>query len=185
MEDLSEIIGDDKVLELTFSSRYGQLETELWHATFKRWDLGDDEDGSETVLATARLARVNLHGEWLDSLDAESGSLEAAGGAFLDRDRVAEVDEDSLFAESLVIIDFVEVLEEHRGSRVSHDFVRGIGRIFRSDIVALIPASISHDDSDELVVDIVKFEGLRRHWERAGFVRVPDTDVMMLPFGKR
>lgn len=31
----------------------------------------------------------------------------------------------------------------------------------------------------------MKFEGLRRHWERAGFVRVPDTDVMMLPLGSR
>jgi hypothetical protein len=84
-----------------------------------------------------------------------------------------------------VIVDFIEVLEEHRGSRISHDFVRGIGRVFREDIIALTPARVSVGDADELVEDIVKFEGLRRHWESAGFVRVPDTDVMMLPLGSR
>lgn len=42
MDDLGEIIGHDKVLELRFSSRDGQLETELWNATFKRWDRGDE-----------------------------------------------------------------------------------------------------------------------------------------------
>jgi len=186
LDDLGETIGHDKVLELAFSSRYGQLETELWQATFKRLDLGEDDDeDEETVLATAHLARVDLDGNWLDSLDAESGSLEAVGGAFMDRDRLAEADEDALFADGLVIIDFVEVLEEHRGSRISHDFVRGIGRVFRRDILALTPARMSQGDSDELVEDILKLEGLRRHWARVGFVRLPDTDVMMLPLGSR
>jgi hypothetical protein len=188
VDDLGEIIGHDKILELSFSSRDGQLETELWTATFKRWDLGDEDDDvtdDETVLATASLARVNLEGAWLDSLDAESGSLEAVGGAFLDRELIVDLDGDSIFSNSLVIVDFIEVVEEHRGSRISYDFVRGIGRVFREDIVALTPARVSVGDADELVEDIVKFEGLRRHWERAGFVRVPDTDVMMLPLGSR
>lgn len=83
----------------------------------------------------------------------------------------------------MVNIDFVEVLEENRGSRVSHDFVRGIGRVFCSDIVALTPARMSRGDSDELVEDIVKFVGFRCYWERVGFVRLPDTDVMTLPLG--
>jgi hypothetical protein len=137
------------------------------------------------VLATARLARVNLNRARLDSLDAESGDLEAVGGVFIDRDRVAEVDEDSLFADSLVIIDYVEVPEEHRGFHVSLGLVWGIGHIFRSDIVALTPARMTRGGSDDLVEDIVKFDGLHRHWERAGFVRVPDTDAMMLPLGSR
>jgi hypothetical protein len=47
------------------------------------------------------------------------------------------------------------------------------------------PTRMTRGGSDDLVEDIVKFEGLRRHWERAGFVRVPDTDVMMLPLGAR
>ncbi|MFF1572313.1 hypothetical protein ACFVWR_06155 [Leifsonia sp. NPDC058292] len=50
--------------------------------------------------------------------------------------------------------------QEHRGSRISHHFVRGIGRVFREDILALTPARMTTGESDELVEDIVKFEGL-------------------------
>lgn len=39
--------------------------------------------------------------------------------------------------------------------------------------------------SDDLMEDIVKFDGLCRHWARAGFVRIPDTDVMLLPMERR
>ncbi|MCI0155736.1 hypothetical protein KNO15_03370 [Leifsonia shinshuensis] len=188
MGDLGGVIGDDPVLELSFSSRYGQGATELWEATLKRLDYEDDDyddEGTETVLATAQLARVDLSGHWLDSLDAESGSLEAVGGAFFNRGRIAAIDEESTFATSLVIVDYIEVVEEYRGFRISHDFIRGIARIFRDDLIALTPARMAGGDSDELVEDVLQFEGLLRHWERIGFVQVPETDVMLLPRGKR
>lgn len=87
-----------------------------------------------------------------------------------------------------MVIDYVEVPEERRGFHVSQCLVWGIARIFRGDIVALTPARMTQggsDELDELVEDIVKFEGLGRHWERAGFVRLPETDVMLLPIGNR
>jgi hypothetical protein len=186
VEHLQKIIGADRILELSFSSGQGQLATELWGATLKRLEFDEDDDlAGETVLATASLARVDLNGSWLDSLDAESRDLEAVGGAFLDRIRLSQVDEDSQFADSFVIIDFVEVPEEHRGFRASHALVRGVGAIFRSDIVALTPARMTWGGSDQLVEDIEKFDGLCRHWGRAGFVRVPNTDVMLLPMRVR
>lgn len=43
MQDLGEVIGDNRVLERRFSSRYGQLSTELWDATLKRLDFDDDD----------------------------------------------------------------------------------------------------------------------------------------------
>jgi hypothetical protein len=186
VEDLLAVIGADRVLELAFSSLGGELEVELWSATLKQVEFDDDDEvRRETVLATASLARVDLYCQWLEALDAESADLEAVGGAFIDRERLSLVDEESLFAESLVIIDYVEVPEEHRGARLSHALVRGVGRVFRSDIVALTPARISRGGSDDLMEDIVKFEGLCRHWARTGFVRVPDTDVMLLPMERR
>lgn len=86
----------------------------------------------------------------------------------------------TLFADSLVIIDFVEVPDEHQGFRFSHAFVRGIARTFRRDIIALIPALMSGEDADEFVMDLLALEGLRRHWERAGIVQIPGSDVMVL-----
>ncbi|MBO1739319.1 hypothetical protein [Leifsonia sp. TF02-11] len=138
------------------SSGEGQLEVELWSATLKALEF-DEDDGarSETVLATASLARVRLDCAWLDALDAESAELEAVGGAFFDRERLSVVDEESLFADSLVIIDYVEVPEEHRGARASHALVRGVGRIFRSDIVALTPARMTRGGSEDLMADIM------------------------------
>ena len=184
MEDLREIIGAGRVLEWCFSSGEGQLEVELWSATLKALEF-DEDDGarSETVLATASLARVSL--DWLDALDTESAELQAVGGAFFDRERLSVVDEESLFADSLVIIDYVEVPEEHRGARASQALVRGVGRIFRSDIVALTPARMTRGGSEDLMADIITFEGLLRHWARAGFVRLPETDVMLLPIERR
>lgn len=68
---------------------------------------------------------------------------------------------------------------------MNHSLVLGVGRIFRNDIVALTPARMASGEQNDLVEDIVQFEGLCRHWERAGFVRLPDTDVMLLPIGRR
>lgn len=64
MEDLREVIGVNRVLELKFSSREGQIETELWEATLKELDWsGDDyEPETEIVVATATRARVKLAG---------------------------------------------------------------------------------------------------------------------------
>lgn len=188
MESIAEIIGEERVLELNFDSRYGQLAAEHWNASLRQLEFDEHDELIEpgTLLASARLVRVNLDdGDWLDSLDAESGDLEAVGSAFTDRFRVAGVDEAVLFAESLVVVDFVSVAKEHRGSELSHALVRGIAHIFRSDIIALTPASISAEEAGKLFLDLPKQQGLRRHWGLGGFVPVPGTDVMMLPFGDR
>jgi hypothetical protein len=141
-------------------------------------------DDSE-LLASARLVRVNmLDGSWLDSLDAESADQQAVGAAFVEWDRVADVDEASAFSDSLVVIDFISVPMKHRGSRLSEALARGIGHVFRNEIVALIPDELSSDDG-KLFVDSSKEEGLQRHWQLSDFVQIPGTDVMFLPIGVR
>jgi hypothetical protein len=182
------IIGERRALELRFDSRHRQLDAESWFATLslQEFDENDNEVDEGSVLASAILVRVNLqHEDWFDSLDAESGDLAQVGEALSDRSLIADVDEDSLFADSLIIVDFVSVMEEHRGARLSHALVRGIAHIFRSDIVALVPASMSTDHAGKLFVDGPKRRGLRRHWKRGGFVGVPGTEVMILPLGER
>lgn len=187
MESIESIIGEGRALELRFSSQYRRLDAESWSAELRLQEFDDTFNEIEGVLlASARLVRVNLqNANWFDSLDAESGDLAEVGASLGDHALIAEADEDSLFADSLLVIDFVSVAEEHRGARVSHAFVRGIAHIFRSDIVALIPADMSTDDGGKFIVDKAKRRGLRRHWKRGGFVRVPGTQVMILPLGDR
>lgn len=173
---------------MRFNSQYRQLDAESWFAELRLQEFDETYNEIEegALVASASLVRVNLQrGDWFDSLDAETADLAEVGAAFIDWNLVSDVDEDSLLADSLLVVDFVSVAEEHRGSRVSHAFVRGIAHIFRSDIIALIPAGMSTDDEGKLFVDKAKRRGLRRHWKRGGFVRVPGTQVMILPLGDR
>lgn len=137
MESIDDIIGSDRALELTFDSRNRQLSAEDWSAYLhlRKFDEDYDELDGE-VAASARLVRVNLDAPgWLDSLDAESADLEAVGAAFVDRIRIAEVDEDRVVGSSLTIIDDIAVELHHRGSQLSHALVRGIAHMFRDDII--------------------------------------------------
>ncbi|MFS0729954.1 hypothetical protein ABC270_07725 [Curtobacterium sp. 1P10AnD] len=188
MESIEDVIGVDRALDLHFDSRDRQLSAESWSAqlTQRHFDEDYEETDASQVVASATLVRVDLNDvDWFDSLDAESGDLAAIASAFLDRGALAEVDEDAAFADSLTIIDFVSVPKEHRGSRISHALVQGVGHILRSDIVALTPASISGDDSGRLFVDTAKQEALRKHWARAGFLPIGGSDVMLLPLNNR
>lgn len=185
MESIDDVIGANRALELTFDSRYRQLSAEDWSAYLHLRTFDEnDEELDEEVAASAHLVRVNLDGpDWFDSLDAESGDLEAIGEAFVDRERIAELDENSLFASTLTIIDHIEVDPKHRGSQLSHSLVRGISHVFRDDIIALVPASMSAspDSKSGYGFDAEKQAGLRRHWAAAGFAQIPNTDVMLLP----
>lgn len=188
MESIDSIIGIQNVLELAFDSRWRQIDAEHWDATLRRreYDENDEEVDEGSLLASARLVRVNLNsGQWFESLDAESGDLAEIGAAIDARSILNELDGDSLFADSLLIVESVVVVEAHRGSRLSHAFVRGIAHIFRSDIVALLPDNMSIGESGDLIVDVPKLEGLRRHWAAGGFIQVPETEVMILPLGNR
>src|SRR5206468_3616764 len=78
--------GNDRYLELSFDSSIGVVNAEHWFATLRQqeWDENDNlVEGGGTVLATARIVRVNLlDGDWMDSLDAETGDLQSVGAAF-------------------------------------------------------------------------------------------------------
>jgi hypothetical protein len=188
MESIDRIIGEDRSLRLSFDSCWRQLDAENWYAELVEieYDESTDEPRDGGTLATARIVRVNFQREdWFDSLDAESGDLAAVGEALRDLVVLAEVDEDAVFADSLLVVDFVGVPEALRGSQLSIALVRGVAHIFRSDIVALIVASLSSGPDGELRQDLTKRDGLHRHWARGGFVPVPDTDVMVLPIDAR
>jgi len=183
LEDFGLVIGEDRALELHFDSLHLQGIAEAWWADLfdLKWRETGDDGPDRELIASARIVRVNLDDpEWFDSLDAESGDLELVGSAFLDRDAVTELYEDSLFANSLLVLDHVEVRPAHRGHRASHSLVRGLTAIFRHDIVALTPDTLALDDTGHIAPDPVKAAGLTRHWERMGFVNIPGTAVWLL-----
>lgn len=187
MDSIEDIIGSNRALELSFDSRHRMLSGEDWFAELVERRFDDEGDELPGVrLASARLVRVGLNdARWYDSLDADSGDLEAVAAAFVDRGQVDGLDPDATFAESLTVIDFIGVEESWRGDRLSHSLTRAIGHIFRNDIVALIPASMSTFDDGEFGYDAKKQEGLRRHWARGGFEQIPGTEVMVLPMRER
>lgn len=170
-------------LELSYSSEGPGDGAENWTASLYR--LVEAATGTDSVdrleLATARLRRVSLDDpKWFDALDAESADLAVVGAPFQTMEAVVDVDENAPFADSLVIIDEVYVPPVHRGARASIRLARAVARIFRSDVVALLPAQTSANGPDPQ-----KEAGLRRHWERAGFQTLPGLDVMVLPIADR
>ncbi|MGX9346877.1 hypothetical protein [Microbacterium sp. KNMS] len=188
MDTIEDIIGVNRSLRISFDSASRELDAESWFAELRAVEYDDVTDDSYEgrTLASARIVRVNLQSEnWLDSLDAESGDLVAVGEALRDPGALAEVDENALFADSLLVLDFVGVPSDLRGSRLSHALVRGVAHIFRSDVVALLVSSLSTGPDGKLSYDAEKRNGLLRHWQRIGFVSVPDTDVMVFPLGDR
>lgn len=187
MESLDEVIGSEHASELSFDSPYGAGNVERWYANFWLLDYSDEdaEEPGRTLVASARLVRVGFDDDWADSLDAEAGDLSAIAAALCDVDVLFDIDVNALAANSLLIIDFVGVPEEHRGRKVSHAFVRGIAHIFRGEVVALLPASLSTDEHGELRKNKEKLAALTKHWKQCGFVKVPKTKVMVLPIGER
>lgn len=188
METIESVIGGGRELELQFASANGQGIAEYWVAELS--DVTEpDNSGQEpayTLVARAQIVRVDLNNdEWWYSLDAESGDLMLVGDAFRDFSVITELDEESAFSSSLVVLDRVFVPEEHRGNQASHALVRGVAAIFRNDLIALTPESMTIDESGKQQRDEVKAAGLAHHWEAMGFIRVPEHDVWILPYVNR
>lgn len=176
-------IDEGNGLELNYNSEGSEYGAENWTASLYRIERATaaTQPAVRLDLATASLRRVSLDDpEWFDVLDAESADLAVVAMPFLTMEAVVDVDENAPFADSLVIIDRVHVPPVHRGAGASIRLARGVPQIFRSDIVALLPAQTSANGPDPQ-----KEAGLRRHWERAGFQTLPGFDVMVLPIGDR
>ncbi|AXA96851.1 hypothetical protein [Microbacterium sp. PM5] len=182
------MIGAQRALDLSIDSETHELAAEAWNAQLFALSDPEDDHGplDRQLIARAAILRVNRwDDDWLDSLDAVSGDLQQVGEAFLDEDVIMGVDEDSVFASSLVILDFVGVPEQHRGSGNSLALARGAAHIFRKDIVALMPAELSRDETGKLVLDLAKRDAVRADWIKSGFVEIPGTSVLMLPFSAK
>ncbi|MFG6402466.1 hypothetical protein [Microbacterium sp. P04] len=186
MEDLEKVIGEGRALYLSFDSSSRQLGAQSWSAELVSLTYGEDGPEEGEQLASAVLVRAHRwDSDWWDSFDAESSDLAEVGEAFRDMDLIETLDEGATFADSIVVLDFVGVPREKRGSQLSHALARGIAYIFRNDIVALIPDANGVDEAGRVVSDRMKEAGLRSHWERGGFITVPGTSVMMLPLSVR
>ena len=161
-------------------------EPEAWQVRVVEVDEDGPSEDPEKVLADATLYRVHFDRDpWMDFLDSVDSDLAEVGATFLDRAAIAEVDEESLFATALVVVDYVEVRESARGRKLSHQIVRSAARVFEMDVIALMPSRASIDDDGELVQDQVKERRLQRHWGELGFVQVPGSNVMLWPIGQR
>ncbi|WP_460775587.1 hypothetical protein [Microbacterium sp. GXF7504] len=170
-------------LQLTMSIETPDDILETWEARVLRVDA---EDGQEIgSVARATIYRAHLERGWFDLMDSIDSDVAGVAEAFLDNDAVGEADEDSVFAVALSIIDYVEVDEEARGEKISHELVRLYASVFRTDAIALRPANLSTGSDGEYVVDELKHRALTRHWKEMGFVPIPTYDVMLLPLGAR
>lgn len=140
----------------------------------------------DEAVARALVFRVHFDDEdWFDRMDQHDDGLANIAEEFIDRDWVEDLDPDAVFVTGLVIVYYVEVQEDARGRKLSHQLVRAIGRAFRRDIVALRPAGGSFDEEGQFVPDATKQKGLTRHWAGMGFVPALHSDVMVLPIEAR
>jgi hypothetical protein len=101
------------------------------------------------------------------------------------REIIDAIDEESSTASGLVIVDDIDVREQLRRRELGHRIVQAIGRVFRSDIVALEPEGCSVGPEGTVVRDELKRRNEVCHWRDVGFMLVPDTRVMMRPMGAR
>lgn len=165
-------------LELTLRVEFPDDAPEEWRARL----VGvDDADEVVDVLATATVYRAHLDGDWFGLLDSIDGDLAGVAEAFIDRDAIEDLDEEVAWASALLVVYYVEVKEEFRGHKLSHELVRLLSRVFAHDMIALTPATLSPDEDGNLVDDEVKRRALIRHWGEMGFVPIPAFAAMMLP----
>ncbi len=150
---------------------------EAWEVTLH----DSDENGDPTrLLADARVFRAHFEDAWFDLFDSVSSDLSEVAGAFMDRDRVAEVHEEALWANALVVVDYIEVPEVARGKKWSHRLIHSLARVFEGDAIALLPSEVTPGANDELIHDPAKRRALVKHWGEMGFVTIPGTNVMVL-----
>lgn len=157
---------------------------EEWQVSLINWP--DESEPDETdVLASATVYRAHVDQNWFDRLDSVDQDLASVAEDLLDRDMLEEIDEESVYANAIAIVYFVEVREDARGRKLSHELVRSFSRVFGNDIIALQPSRVSHDADGDLLEDQVKHQALIKHWRAMGFVAIPGTDSMMLPLSAR
>lgn len=170
-------------LQLTMSVETPDAAPETWEARVLRLDA---KDGTEIgVVARATVHRAHLEAGWFDLMDSVDGDVAGVAEAFLDDDAVGEADEDSVYAVALSVIAHVEVAEEARGEKISHELVRLYAGIFRTDAIALRPAGASTGAGGDPMVDELEHRALTRHWKEMGFVPIPTYDAMLLPLSTR
>lgn len=158
---------------------------EAWTVRMISW-ADDGEPDPTDVLAEAIVYRAHFDDNWFDRMDSVDQDLASVAEDFYDRDAVELIDEESVFADALVVVYHVEVRENARGDKLSHELVRTIARTFGNDIIALRASSASLSADGELVEDQIKMRALVRHWRSMGFVLVPDSShTMILPLSAR
>lgn len=187
MSRINDLLGSDFALSLEFDSRYGIGEgPEVWSANLVTVGYEDESDEPQReIVASAQLARVHFEEDWGDQLDAASGDLESVVATFKDPDGM--VSDDPLefgYTDNLVIIDFISVPKNYRGSKYSHLLVKAIALVFADSAIALVPAQLSSDGGGEIFEDPVKHKALVRHWAALGLIAT-GGNVMVLPIGAR
>lgn len=185
---MSEIDGDEKTGSV--ATTFGLVTTsfddgpEEWQVRVVGWPEAREPDEND-VLAEAIVYRAHIDRNWFDRLDSVDQDLASVAEDLLDRDLIEQLDEESAYANAIVIVYSVEVREDARGRKLSHELVRSLSRVFGNDIIALKPSAASYAADGEIVEDQVKQRALIRHWSEMGFVSIPGSDSMLLPLSAR
>lgn len=155
-----------------------------WQVRLVSWPE-DSEPNEDDVLVDAIVYRAFVDQNWFDRFDSVDQDLASVAEDLLDRDLIERLDEESAFAGAISIIYSVDVREDARGRKLSHELVRSLTRVFGNDIIALQPSRAAVTPDDELVEDQVTHRAQLKHWREMGFVTIPGTGSMLLPLSAR
>lgn len=156
---------------------------EEWRIRIVGWPEASAPD-EDDVLVDALVYRALIDQNWFERFDSVDQDLASIGEDLLDRDLLEQVDEESAFANAIIVVDSVEVREDARGRGLDHEVVRAISRVFGNDIIALRPGEVSLEQEAEHG-DVFLQRRLVRHWQDMGFVPIPGRETMMLPLSAR
>ena len=157
---------------------------EAWRVRLVSWPEDSDPDDDD-VLAEAIVYRAFVDQNWFDRFDSVDQDLASVAEDLLDDELIESIDEESAFAQAISIVYYVEVRDDARGRKLSHELVRSLTRVFGNDIIALSPGRASIGPDGEIVEDQIKHRALLKHWRAMGFVSIPGGDSLLLPLSAR
>jgi hypothetical protein len=155
---------------------------EEWTARIHRVDYNEEVQG---LLLEATVYRAHLGGDWFGLMDSVDGKLAWAAEAFVDPERIEELDPDSVSTQALSIIYAVKATRGFPEDDLTAELVSTLARVFDNDVIAVASEGLGLNDKGKVGRNEPKQHAFERRWGALGFVAVPGFEAMMLPSSAR
>ena len=157
---------------------------EEWRVRIVGWPE-DSEPDEDDVLVDSVVYRALIDQNWFERFDSVDQDLASIAEDLLDRDLLELVDEESAYANAIIVVDSVDERQDVRGRGLDHEVVRALSRVFGTDIIALRPGEVSITDDAVPFDDTFIRRRQIRHWQDMGFVPIPGRETVILPLSAR